>query len=249
MVMEVSSHALAMGRVGAVRFDVVGWTNFGSDHLDFHADSADYFAAKARLFDGRAAVEILNYDDAALDVLHKPQTVTYSAAGHVDATWFAGDIKDEGFVQRFTAHGPAGHVPAGVRQPGRHNVANALLAIAALTCAGVRPEVAAAGVFACPGVPGRLERVPVDGPVIGVVDYAHKTDAISRSSAVAGSSACSARAATATRASARTWAPPRCGAPTCSSSPTTTRAPRIRPRSARGFWPVRARSRTAVRPR
>jgi UDP-N-acetylmuramoyl-L-alanyl-D-glutamate--2,6-diaminopimelate ligase len=178
IVMEVSSHALAMGRVGAARFDVVGWTNFGSDHLDFHADSADYFAAKARLFDGRAAVEILNYDDPALKSLRKPGTITYSAAGAVDATWFAGDVKEEGFVQHFTAHGPVGHVPAGVRQPGRHNIANALLAIAALTGTGVRPEVAAAGVAACPGVPGRLERVPFDGPVIGVVDYAHKTDAI-----------------------------------------------------------------------
>lgn len=181
MVMEVSSHALAMGRVGAARFDVVGWTNFGSDHLDFHADSADYFAAKARLFDGRAPVEILNYDDDSLALLRKPGTVTYSAAGNVDATWYAGDVKEEGFLQRFTAHGPAGHVPAGVRQPGRHNIANALLAIAALTAAGVRPEVAAAGVFACPGVPGRLEQVSAEGSsigVIGVVDYAHKTDAI-----------------------------------------------------------------------
>ena len=55
VVMEVSSHALAMGRVGGVRFAVGGYTNFGSDHLDFHADSADYFAAKAQLFDGRCA--------------------------------------------------------------------------------------------------------------------------------------------------------------------------------------------------
>ena len=62
--------------------------------------------------------------------------------------------------------------------PGRHNIANALLALAALTGAGVRPEVAAAGVAACPGVPGRLERVKSPGEVIGVVDYAHKTDAI-----------------------------------------------------------------------
>ena len=62
--------------------------------------------------------------------------------------------------------------------PGRHNVANALLAIAMLAGAGIDPQVAATGVAACPGVPGRMERVGAGGPVLGVVDYAHKPDAI-----------------------------------------------------------------------
>ena len=66
MVMEVSSHALALGRVGGTRFAAGGYTNFGSDHLDFHRDAADYFAAKALLFDGRCDVEVLNADDPAL---------------------------------------------------------------------------------------------------------------------------------------------------------------------------------------
>src|ERR1700754_1408273 len=66
VVMEVSSHALVMGRVGGVRFDVGGYTNFGLDHLDFHPTVEDYFAAKARLFDGRCRYEVLNFDDPAL---------------------------------------------------------------------------------------------------------------------------------------------------------------------------------------
>jgi UDP-N-acetylmuramoyl-L-alanyl-D-glutamate--2,6-diaminopimelate ligase len=179
VVMEVSSHALAYGRVGGVRFAVGGYTNFGLDHLDFHADVEEYFAAKARLFDGRCAVEILNADDQALAVLRKAATVTYSAAGDPTATWHATGIVPDGYGQRFTARGPAGTtIPAGVALPGRHNVANALLALACLTAVGVDPAVAAAGVAACPGVPGRLERVTAPGPVLGVVDYGHKPDAI-----------------------------------------------------------------------
>lgn len=176
--MEVSSHALAMGRVGGVRFAVGGWTNFGLDHLDFHRDAEEYFAAKARLFDGRCAVEILNLDEPALHPLVKPGTITYSASGDPAATWRAVSVTGDAYAQRFTAVGPDGSVPAGVALPGRHNVANALLAIAALAAVGVEPAVAARGVAACPGVPGRMERVDAPGPVLGVVDYAHKPDAI-----------------------------------------------------------------------
>lgn len=103
--MEVSSHALAMGRVGGVRFAVGGYTNFGHDHLDFHADVADYFAAKARLFDGRCAAEVLNHDDPALRPLVRPGTTTYSAAGNPDATWRAGEVNESGYTQTFTAFG------------------------------------------------------------------------------------------------------------------------------------------------
>ncbi|HEU4346932.1 MAG TPA: UDP-N-acetylmuramoyl-L-alanyl-D-glutamate--2,6-diaminopimelate ligase [Actinoplanes sp.] len=178
VVMEVSSHALAMGRVGGVRFDVGGYTNFGLDHLDFHADADDYFAAKARLFDGRCRFEVLNHDDAALRPLVKPATVTYSALGATDATWWASDVRPSAFGQRFCAHGPSGAVEAGVALPGRHNVANALLALAALIAVDVDPVTAARGIAACPGVPGRLEQVNAPGEVLGVVDYAHKPDAI-----------------------------------------------------------------------
>jgi UDP-N-acetylmuramoyl-L-alanyl-D-glutamate--2,6-diaminopimelate ligase len=179
VVMEVSSHALALHRVGGVHFAAGGYTNFGTDHLDFHRDADDYFAAKALLFDGRCDVEILNHDDAALRPLYRPETLTYSADGDAAATWRAGDITDDGYAQRFTAYGPDGvAAKAGVALPGRHNVANALLAIAALHAIGIDAQVAANGVAACLGVPGRLEQVVAAGPITGVVDYAHKPDAI-----------------------------------------------------------------------
>jgi UDP-N-acetylmuramoyl-L-alanyl-D-glutamate--2,6-diaminopimelate ligase len=183
-VMEVSSHALTYGRVGGVQFDVGGFTNFGQDHLDFHADLADYFAAKARLFDGRCRREVLNLDDEAVRSLVRPDSITFSASGNPAATWRAENITRSGFTQAFTAiHEEHGAVEVTVAMPGRHNVANALLALACLVAVGVPAKVAAEGIGACRGVPGRLELVgPPEAqaawPVLGVVDYAHKPDAI-----------------------------------------------------------------------
>jgi UDP-N-acetylmuramoyl-L-alanyl-D-glutamate--2,6-diaminopimelate ligase len=176
VVMEVSSHALALGRVGGVRFAVGGFTNLGMDHLDFHAGVDDYFEAKARLFDGRCAVEIVNADDEYGRRLVRPGTVTY-ALSHGD--WHASEVAELDFGQRFVAHGPGGiAVDAGVAMPGRHNIANALLAIASLVAVGVDAGVAARGVAGCGGVPGRMQRIDAPGPVLGVVDYAHKPDAV-----------------------------------------------------------------------
>jgi UDP-N-acetylmuramoyl-L-alanyl-D-glutamate--2,6-diaminopimelate ligase len=177
--MEVSSHALALGRVGGTRFAVGGYTNFGTDHLDFHASVEEYFAAKALLFDGRCEHEVINLDDPALAPLLRPTTITYSAAGNPAATWRADTIESTGYGQQFRAYGPGGvQVDAAVALPGRHNVANALLALASLVAVGIDGTIAAIGIAACPGVPGRLERVRAPGPVLGVVDYAHKPDAI-----------------------------------------------------------------------
>lgn len=178
IVMEVSSHALALHRADGIRFDAGGFTMFGLDHLDFHPDVEDYFAAKAMLFDGRSDTEIINLDEPATERLIGPDTVTYSV-GESTADWWASDITGEGFDQSFTVHSPHGGTHAGsVRLPGRHNVANALLAYAALDAVGVDAATAVAGVAACPGIPGRMELVSGDGPVRGVVDYAHKPDAI-----------------------------------------------------------------------
>lgn len=178
LVMEVSSHALALNRADGISFAVGGFTMFGLDHLDFHIDVDEYFAAKALLFDGRCGVEVVNADDAWAKRLITHETVTYSLVD-AGASWTVGDVVGIGFDQSYQVRGPDGSRYTGaVRLPGRHNVANALLAYGCLTAVGVPAATAVAGVAECPGVPGRMELVSGDGPVRGVVDYAHKPEAV-----------------------------------------------------------------------
>jgi UDP-N-acetylmuramoyl-L-alanyl-D-glutamate--2,6-diaminopimelate ligase len=173
VVMEISSHALALDRVTGIRLAAGAFTNLGVDHLDFHGDQERYFAAKARLFDGRAAVEIVNADDPAGVRLIRPGTITVSAAGDASAVWWATEVRADGFDQRFTAAGPdAISIPVQVAMPGAYSVANALMALAILDVAGVPATVASAAIAAAGQVPGRMERVTA-GDVVGVVDYAH----------------------------------------------------------------------------
>ncbi|THV28312.1 UDP-N-acetylmuramoyl-L-alanyl-D-glutamate--2,6-diaminopimelate ligase [Glycomyces paridis] len=177
VVMEVSSHALVLGRVEGCRFKAAGFTMFGTDHLDFHADLDDYFAAKARLFDGRAETEVLNADDPRVATLADGVNRTFSLLDPT-ADYYAHDLAGDGFTQTFQLSGPRGKGEGRVDMPGRHNVANAALAVALLEAVGLDTETALDGVASCTGVPGRMELVSGDAPVRGVVDYAHKPEAI-----------------------------------------------------------------------
>ena len=180
--MEVSSHALVMGRVDGVVFDVAVFTNLGRDHLDFHADVEDYFAAKASLFTPeRARLGLVNIDDEHGRRLVEEAAVpvrTFSATGGA-ADWRATDIDLAAGGSEFTVRGPDGLVlHTGVPLPGDFNVANALAAIAACAEAGFDPVEVAAGIWSGSGVPGRLERVDAGQDFVVVVDYAHKPDAV-----------------------------------------------------------------------
>ena len=177
--MEVSSHALSLGRVAGTRFAVAGFTNLSQDHLDFHRDMEDYFAAKASLFDGRAEHAVICVDDSWGQRLaaRTPGAVTVSS--HGPAGWRALDAHAEpDGSQRFTALAPGGAaVPVRLQLPGGFNVANALVALACLDAVGVPPEVAAAA-FARLRVPGRMQRVDAGQPFLAMVDYAHKPAAV-----------------------------------------------------------------------
>jgi UDP-N-acetylmuramoyl-L-alanyl-D-glutamate--2,6-diaminopimelate ligase len=179
VVMEVSSHALVQGRVDGIRFAAAGFTNLSRDHLDFHGDVESYFQAKALLFDGRAAVEVVDVDDPAGRRLVKPATVTVSTAGAPGAHWSATDVAAlPGGGSTFTLRGPAGRSwPARLRLPGSFNVANAVLAVALLDSVGVPVDDAVAG-LAETVVPGRMEPVDAGQPFVAVVDYAHTPDAV-----------------------------------------------------------------------
>ncbi|MEO6502261.1 MAG: UDP-N-acetylmuramoyl-L-alanyl-D-glutamate--2,6-diaminopimelate ligase [Jatrophihabitantaceae bacterium] len=171
--MEVSSHALRLGRVDGTEFALAAFTNLSQDHLDFHTDMEDYFAAKALLFDGRARREIVVVDDDWGRRLVKPATVTVSAE-HSAADWHAADVRvlADGST-RFTALGPGWEFAAGCRIPGGYNIANALLAFAILAEAGVEVAEVAPAVAAAQ-VRGRMERVDGEQPFLVVVDYSHK---------------------------------------------------------------------------
>ncbi len=183
--MEVSSHAMVFGRVDGVVFGVAGFTNLSQDHLDFHADLDDYFAAKARLFTpehARRAVVVTGDEYGRRLAASTPLPVVTVSLG--DADWRVEHL-GEGAVLA----GPDGEkLELRVPIPGAFNVANAALALTMLVVAGIDGATAADGVAACPGVPGRMERVlgsdagAADGAdaaaPVAVVDFAHTPDAI-----------------------------------------------------------------------
>jgi UDP-N-acetylmuramoyl-L-alanyl-D-glutamate--2,6-diaminopimelate ligase len=180
--MEVSSHSLALGRVAGTSFDVAVFTNLSQDHLDFHADLEDYFRAKASLF-MPPVLGVINLDDKYGRRLASSAfvpTTTFSATGKDEADWRAVDVRSGADGSTFRVIGPGGvEADVSVGLAGVFNVANALGAVVALVESGVRLEDAVAGLAACPGVPGRLERVPAPGlDITAFVDYSHKPGAV-----------------------------------------------------------------------
>jgi UDP-N-acetylmuramoyl-L-alanyl-D-glutamate--2,6-diaminopimelate ligase len=171
VVMEVSSHALALHRVTGTWFSLAVFTNLGSDHLDFHESEEAYFKAKARLFEpDLAAAAVVNAEDPHGRLLLDAAAVPTTPFQLSDVTALAVGVSSSTGRWR----GQELRVPIG----GLHNVANALAALTSAGLLGVEPGVAVEGLAACGPVPGRLEPIDRGQPFTVLVDFAHTPDAL-----------------------------------------------------------------------
>ncbi|MGN6190028.1 MAG: UDP-N-acetylmuramoyl-L-alanyl-D-glutamate--2,6-diaminopimelate ligase [Conexibacter sp.] len=176
--MEVSSHALRLGRADGTRFAAAIFTNLTQDHLDFHPTMEDYFLAKRRLFEGDLGVAIVNVDDPYGRRLagELPHAITF-AIDH-EATYRATDVESGFAGSRFTALTPEGPIALTTPLPGRFNVSNVLGAVAAVRALGVEWETIASALPDIGRVPGRFEPVDEGQPFAVLVDYAHTPDSL-----------------------------------------------------------------------
>lgn len=190
VIMEVSSHAIALHRVAGTEFDIAALTNVTQDHLDFHASFEEYRATKAKLFQalGRPYIEpakpgkkfaVLNQDQPQLDEFLRSCIVpvySYStvAQGEIRATDIV--VRQEGVA--FNLVSPWGERHIKMRLTGRFNVQNALAAASICLPLGVPLEVVTEALAEATGAPGRLEAVQTRGGYSVMVDYAHTPDGL-----------------------------------------------------------------------
>ncbi|MEY2566486.1 MAG: UDP-N-acetylmuramoyl-L-alanyl-D-glutamate--2,6-diaminopimelate ligase [Actinomycetota bacterium] len=169
--MEVSSHALVQHRVDGVRFAVAVFTNLSQDHLDYHADMDDYFAAKARLFEPhRSELAVVNIDDPWGRRLRDSVSVHVVPYSIDDAHRL--ELGPEGAT--FGWEGAT----IRLRLRGRFNVMNALAAATTARELGIGAADTAAGLEAVDSIPGRFETIEAGQPFTVVVDYAHTPDGL-----------------------------------------------------------------------
>jgi UDP-N-acetylmuramoyl-L-alanyl-D-glutamate--2,6-diaminopimelate ligase len=188
--LEVSSHALALGRVYGLHFHTAVFTNLTRDHLDFHGTMENYFAAKQALLAGAGGAPprfaVLNRDDEyarKLKVDTKTEAIWYGLGQESDLR--ALHISSGFHGLRFDVQ--HGKLRFAVESPlmGRINVYNILAACGAGLSYGIAPEGIARGIAELRAVPGRFERVDQGQPFAVVVDYAHTDDALRNTIAVA----------------------------------------------------------------
>ena len=184
LVMEVSSHAIALERIRGSHFSVVAFTNLSQDHLDFHKSMDDYFAAKSKLFTFEFAdLAVINIDDAygvKLASATELPVMTVSRHDH-NATWHYVSITRDYVGAHVAIRGSAGILIEGkVHLHGGYNFDNLLMAVAIATESGIDPIDIAAILPQLTGAAGRLEAVRLGQNFTALVDYAHSPDAVAR---------------------------------------------------------------------
>ena len=183
-VLEISSHAIALGRVHGLSLAAGVFTNLTRDHLDFHGTMEAYFEAKSRLFVSLppAAVAVLNADSPAssrLASLTHARVVTFGASPR--AEFRMGEVRSSFEGVRFDLSLPGsseGPLEVVSPLPGLPNASNVAAAIATALALGIPAQAAVAGVRACRGAPGRFELIERGQDFHLIVDYAHTDDAI-----------------------------------------------------------------------
>ncbi len=191
--MEVSSHALVLHRADSIDFAVKVFTNLSQDHLDFHADMEDYFAAKRLLFSGEGGVpqieleggiSVVNLDDPygqrlaeELSTGERGDCITYSAAGGA-ADLSARGVSFDPSGSRFLCMSPVGELEVETPLPGDFNVSNALAALSVAHALGLDLRGAARALASAEQVPGRFESIDEGQPFGVIVDYAHTPDSL-----------------------------------------------------------------------
>ena len=179
VVMEVSSHALTLERVGGVHFDVAAFTNLTEDHLDFHKTMDAYCDAKAELF-RRCDQAVVNVDDSYADrILAAAQcpVLTTSVHGEGDLKAKELNLLSEGI--HFTVEADGGETAVYLPIPGKFTVYNALTVLGIAKLLGISPKDCAGVLKDVKGVKGRIEVVPTPGmPYSVLIDYAHTPDGL-----------------------------------------------------------------------
>jgi UDP-N-acetylmuramoyl-L-alanyl-D-glutamate--2,6-diaminopimelate ligase len=185
VVLEATSHGLALGRLDQIRFAGAVYTNITHEHLDFHGSWEAYFEAKASLLERSSAkggFAVLNRDDTRAFPLLRPRAparvLTYSATGDGEADVRAEKVTPGSPGITFTAVTPGGASEVRLATAGRWNVGNALAAIGAGLLLDQPLPGLVAGLAELKAVPGRMERVDLGQAFAVIVDYAHTPAAL-----------------------------------------------------------------------
>lgn len=181
--MEVSSHALALGRTEGARFEIAAFLNLGRDHLDFHGDVESYFEAKVRLFEplDRNATAVLSADDPRGREVAGRTAARVVRFGRSPAAEFRLEneiCRADGSEADLRT--PLGVLPIRTSLAGRFNLENVAAAAACAISAGCGTDAVVRGAAALAAVPGRMQRIDAGQPFAVLVDFAHTDAALER---------------------------------------------------------------------